>query len=483
MNSKVFVFVKFLSLRIIKPVAMKCIKSFLMSSIVFLALQPSKAQVENMVLNPSFEDYETCPQGSTHMDQSHKLIPYWTYPSLTTPDYFNVCSSGEVKVPDNFAGYSMPKTGKGYMGAILSGTDRDFREYIEGTLKSPMVKGQKYCISFWYRLASGSKFAVDQLSVYFTPEKIANDNTTFLSYPAQLNNREGLFLDNVEDWKQFCQVFTAQGGESFFLVGNFKNYDNTNYVVTGKETKNKKGKAYAYYFFDDFEIRPLVDCNVCACVPKGMETVVIDSTYTGGLDPVTGQIDKIENDGIISLGISGGTPPYNIIWSHGVTNQQKLTRLPAGEYTFEVTDQNNCRSTGTIVFVEPEIPEDAFTEGLRNIEVGSSLILNNIFFETGKSMLLPQSFVELDKIAQFLAEGTVGLIEIGGFTDNEGSDETNEKLSQSRAQAVVNYLISKGIVPEMLKAVGYGEKRPLDTNQTPEGRAKNRRVEFMVLKK
>ncbi|HBY52212.1 MAG TPA: flagellar motor protein MotB, partial [Marinilabiliales bacterium] len=70
-----------------------------------------------------------------------------------------------------------------------------------------------------------------------------------------------------------------------------------------------------------------------------------------------------------------------------------------------------------------------------------------------------------------------------GFTDNEGSDETNEKLSQSRAQAVVNYLISKGIVPEMLKAVGYGEKRPLDTNQTPEGRAKNRRVEFMVLKK
>ncbi len=441
------------------------------------------AQVENMVQNPSFEDYETCPTSYTNMDKTHRLIPYWTYPSFTTPDYFNICSTGEVRVPDNFAGNSQPKSGKGYMGAILSGSDRDFREYIQGTLKTPMVRDQMYCVSFWYKLASGSKFAVDQLSVYFVNEKIANDNTTYLSYKGQLNNPQGLFLDNTEEWKQFCQIYTAQGGESFFDIGNFNNYENTNYVVTGKETKNKKGKAYAYYFFDDFEIRPLIDCNVCACVPKGMETVVIDSSYTGGLDPVTGQMDKLINDGSIRLGISGGSPPYSITWSNGAKDVQVLKNLPAGVYTYEVNDQNNCRSKGTITFVEPSIPEDPFTDGLRNIEVGSALILNNIFFETAKSTLLPASFTELDKIAAFLNEGTVSLIEISGHTDNEGSDEVNDKLSKSRAQSVIDYLVSKGIPAAKLQVAGYGKRKPIDTNQSQEGKAVNRRVEFLVLKK
>ena len=79
----------------------------------------------NMVFNPSFEQYEKCPEGYIYNDKSHRLIPHWTYPSYTTPDYFNKCSTGDVKVPDNFAGYSQPHSGKGYMGAILTGSDRD----------------------------------------------------------------------------------------------------------------------------------------------------------------------------------------------------------------------------------------------------------------------------------------------------------------------------------------------------------------------
>lgn len=461
---------------------MKILKQTLLLASIFIVVQLN-AQVENMVLNPSFEDYEECPQGYTFMDQSHRLIPNWTYPTFTTPDYFNKCSTGEVKVPSNFAGYSQPKSGNGYMGAILSGSNRDFREYFQGTLSGSMEAGQVYCVSFWYKLASGSKFSVDQLSVNFVKQKVANSNKTYLNYKPQLNNQEGLFLDNTTDWKQFCQLYTAKGGESFFLVGNFKNYTNTNYVVTGKDTKNKKGKAYAYYYFDDFEIRPLVDCNVCACVPKGMETVVIDSFYTGGLDPVTGQLPKRVNDGIISLGISGGTPPYNITWSNGVKNNQKISNLSFGSYTYEVSDQNNCHSKGTIVFTEPIAPEDPFKEGLRNIEVGAALILNNIFFTTGKSTLLPESFTELDEIVDFLDEGTVSLIEISGHTDDEGSDAINEKLSKERAQSVVNYLVVNGIDESRLQATGYGESKPMDTNQTPEGRTKNRRVEFLVLKK
>ncbi len=460
-----------------------CLRLFIIAICVPI-LGGAQEKVPNMVLNPSFEEFNECPQDYTFMDKTHRLIPHWTYPSFTTPDYFNKCSKGQAKVPDNFAGYSDPKTGNGYMGAILTGTDKNFREYIQGELKEPMVAGQKYCISYWYKLASGSKFAVDQMSLKFSSDIVANDNGTYLDYKADLNNTEGLFLDNTEEWEQFCQVYTAKGGESFFMIGNFKNYENTNYVVTGKDTKNKRGKSYAYYFFDDFEIRPLIDCNVCACVPKGMETVVIDSSYTGGLDPITGQISTILNDGIISLGISGGTPPYNIDWSNGKKNVQKLTNLPAGKYSYKVSDQNNCNASGTITFVEPAIPDDPFKEGLRSIEEGAALILNNIFFETGKSTLLPQSYAELDKVVEFLKEGTVSMIEIGGHTDNVGSDPINEKLSQDRAQAVVNYFTqTKGIKSVVFRAKGYGASRPLDTNNSEAGKSKNRRVEFLVLKK
>jgi len=443
----------------------------------------SSAQEENMVLNPSFEKFVKCPQGYTSMNKTHKLIPDWTYPSFTTPDYFNECGAREVKVPDNFAGYSKAKSGKGYMGAILSGSNRNFREYIQGTLNRPMIPDQKYCVSFWYKLASGSKFAVDQLGLHFTETKIANGNKTYLNLRADLSNKEGLFLDNTEEWVQFCQVYTAKGGEEFFVVGNFKNYENTNYVVTGRDTKNKKGKAYAYYFFDDFEIRPLVDCSACACVPKGLETVVIDSSYTGGKNPVTGQITKIINDGVIHLDISGGQPPYYIDWSNGIKDTKKLSNLKAGTYTYHVSDQNNCHSQGSITFIEPELPEDVFTEELRKIEEGAALILDNIFFETNKSTLLPTSFEELDKVANFLQEGIVSQIQISGHTDNKGSDELNEGLSQRRAESVVNYLVSKGIDANRMKALGYGDSRPLDTNQSVDGRSKNRRVEFLVLKK
>nr|WP_321452580.1 OmpA family protein [uncultured Carboxylicivirga sp.] len=443
----------------------------------------SFAQVENMVLNPSFEIYDECPQGYTHMNNSHSLIPDWTYPTATTPDYFNECGLGEVKVPDNFAGYSKAKSGKGYAGAILSGTNRNFREYIQGTLNGPMFPGQKYCVSFWYKLASGSKFAIDQLSMHFTTSEVISDNSSFLSLSPDLTNKEGLFLDNTDEWNQFCQVYTAKGGEQYFIVGNFSNYDNTNYVATGRDTKNKKGKAYAYYFFDDFEIRPLVNCNMCTCVPKDLKAVVVDSSYTGGKNPITGQIDKIIDDGIISIEISGGEAPYDIEWSNGTINAQKIENLKAGTYTYYVNDHNNCHTEGTVVFKEPVLPNDAFIEGLRNIEEGGALILNNIFFETAKSTLLPASFEELDKVVNFLKEGTVSLIEISGHTDDVGSDQLNQRLSQQRAESVVKYLVSKGISPQKIKAAGYGESRFLDTNKTDVGRSKNRRVEFTVLKK
>jgi len=120
---------------------------------------------------------------------------------------------------------------------------------------------------------------------------------------------------------------------------------------------------------------------------------------------------------------------------------------------------------------------------LSPIEVGSVVRLNNIFFEFGKAVLLPESFPELDRTAEFLKNNPTIEIEIGGHTDDIGSEVFNQKLSEKRARAVADYLISKGVDSKRMTVVGYGESRPIAFNTDEEGRAMNRRVEFKVLKK
>jgi outer membrane protein OmpA-like peptidoglycan-associated protein len=346
----------------------------------------------------------------------------------------------------------------------------------------PMKKGKKYCITFWYKLASYSQICVDQLSFYITNEQILTRGDKALGGKPQFKNKDGLFLDNIREWKRVCHVYTAKGGEKFFTVGNFKNYDNTNYVITDKNIRNLRNKAYAYYYFDDFVVRQLVNCKDCPCVQHDFRAAIIDTFYTGGLDPISGTTDKIINDGRIKVSLMGGTKPYQVKWSNGATGTS-LNNLPAGTYTYVATDKYNCRATGTVTFVEPELTDDEFEEGLKNIEEGEAIVLENIFFEFNKTTLLDESHASLDEIISFLKANDLKLIEISGHTDNEGSDKYNQDLSEGRAQAVVDYLVENGIAASRLMAKGYGESRPIETNITEEGRALNRRVEFRLLRK
>jgi outer membrane protein OmpA-like peptidoglycan-associated protein len=118
---------------------------------------------------------------------------------------------------------------------------------------------------------------------------------------------------------------------------------------------------------------------------------------------------------------------------------------------------------------------------LKPIKVGESVVLKNIFFEFDKYNLKKESRVELNKLYNLLKENKSLKIEIGGHTDNKGSEEYNKTLSQNRAKAVYEYLTSKGISSERLSYKGYGESKPIDTNKTEEGRANNRRTEFKVI--
>lgn len=118
---------------------------------------------------------------------------------------------------------------------------------------------------------------------------------------------------------------------------------------------------------------------------------------------------------------------------------------------------------------------------LKNIKVGSNIALRNVFFNTGKWEVKEDSYAELERLINLLKDVPSLKIEISGHTDNIGAESFNELLSQRRADAVVNYLVGKGVDKKRLSAKGYGQSRPIDSNKTAEGRAQNRRTEFEII--
>jgi outer membrane protein OmpA-like peptidoglycan-associated protein len=117
---------------------------------------------------------------------------------------------------------------------------------------------------------------------------------------------------------------------------------------------------------------------------------------------------------------------------------------------------------------------------LQPIKKGNSVILQNIFFDTNKFTLKDESQVELKKLLNFLINNPEIEIEIEGHTDNVGSEEYNDLLSMNRSKQVMDYLVENGIDDSRLSNQGFGSSQPIATNDTEEGRSKNRRTAFRI---
>ncbi len=121
----------------------------------------------------------------------------------------------------------------------------------------------------------------------------------------------------------------------------------------------------------------------------------------------------------------------------------------------------------------------------RVVVTEESIEINDVIhFEFAKADIRPESFELMDEIAMVVLDHPELLkIRVEGHTDAVGDDVSNLKLSQARAESVVTYLSQSGVEPTRLDPVGFGEMRPIDSNETDEGRAKNRRVEFIIVKR
>jgi outer membrane protein OmpA-like peptidoglycan-associated protein len=191
--------------------------------------------------------------------------------------------------------------------------------------------------------------------------------------------------------------------------------------------------------------------------------------------PLEAQMDIVNNASgtlVSSIGTNSASGRYMVSLPAGLNYG---ISVDVKGYLFNSVNVNMPDSAG-YVEVEKDIP-------MQKLEVGSTIILNNIFYDFDKSTLREDSKSELQRLINLLQEYPTMTIELSSHTDSKGSDEYNQRLSQMRAQSVVEYLVQNGVVKSRLVAQGYGETRPIASNDSDDGRQLNRRTEFKILSK
>jgi outer membrane protein OmpA-like peptidoglycan-associated protein len=207
-------------------------------------------------------------------------------------------------------------------------------------------------------------------------------------------------------------------------------------------------------------------------IPLIYSVKIVDAATKAPLDAKVGM--RGAKDNVVVGSKSMGTGAFDFSISATTGKDYRLSVEREG-YIFQ-------NLTVALVGASEQAKKMTRTVELRKISVGVSSVLRNIYFDFGKATLKEESYAELSKLENMMKGNSGVQVEIGGHTDNIGGTDYNKRLSQLRANAVKNFLTSKGIDARNVKAVGYGEEKPLATNDDDEeGREINRRVEFKII--
>jgi hypothetical protein len=294
-------------------------KAISIFALLFIVLTKN-IQAQNLVLNSSFENTASnCANFGGESFTSDLLN--WddansSYDSCSSPDLFSACNLFVTNMPSSILGYQYAHSGTRYAGFItceLGGID-NYREYVEGTLSSPLVAGQTYCMSFYISLADNVAYATNNIGVYFTNSLYQHNacpgtSNSLINVTPQLNYSCSAITDTSAGWMRLQWSYTASGGERYFTIGNFFNSSSTTIVNTGRGGIN----PYAYYFIDDVS----VIANSC-CYAK-----------------ITPRSPFCISDAPTNLAVTGGVgnsciPTLNGTWSGtGITNATTGTFSPA----------------------------------------------------------------------------------------------------------------------------------------------------------
>lgn len=351
------------------------LRTFLFSTLfLFCSSSFSQRKGKNLVPNPSFE------QRKGKGTDIKTALPW---KGVGTVDYY-------IK-PDkrDTSRYKGARTGVAYAGLRFQS---DYKEYMHIKLLEPLEKDEVYHFKMYVRLleANNVTVTIKQLGAYFS-DNIFKTGMVF--------DEEGLVdstynkgISGTLNWITIQGDYTAHGGETFIIIGNFRTKMKEDFVKKNKW--NLFEFKEAYYYIDDVSLRKKLFAKDSLAKTAVKEVMPV---YPDTFKP--GQIVKIEK----------------------------------------------------------------------------------IRFENGSAFLLKSSYKALDVLVNTLNEHPFMEIEIIGHTDNSGNENTNKKLSKDRAKAVYDYLLAESVINPMTYK-GMGSSQPVAPNDTDENKAKNRRVEFVIIK-
>lgn len=300
---------------------------FVLLLMAMLAIIPARAQ--NLVLNPSFEDYNSCPTGLSGFAFTPTYIDFptadhWVSPvKQASPDYFNGCAQAltGVSTPNNTFGYQQARTGNGYAGIIAWESEYkngnlvlDFSEYIQTKLAQPLQAGERYCVTYYVSPSVSSKqqynfIGIDEVGVNFAHSQYSEPAGYLMNMSYDIVTPAGMFLQDTSAWIKVQEIYTARGGEEWLTLGRFGDgvrTPNFQPIYPAVPDPNLNNRCYLY--IDDVSVIKLAksdttftvqDSSYCvkSMLPMTLASSGYDGTYIWNNGATSKKI-SINKDGV-----------------------------------------------------------------------------------------------------------------------------------------------------------------------------------------
>lgn len=446
---------------------------------------------QNLIMNPEL----SASKKVTYRSQINK-VSSWSDANGGSVDLFNsnACKTN-VGIPNNFMGtqefagnyagftamyddqrVSLVKTA---LNLEVTGEKayQEYAEYPQIELTEALTAGQKYVFSISISLAEKSGRAVQGLGAYFSKEKVNFTNNKALDFKPQVVSKN--YITNKDGWETISGEFTATGGEKFIIFGAFNGTASMKSIVTPKKENDNKR---AYYYINGASLTKSMDkdSDGDGVLDKDDACPTVAGTVNGCPDrDKDGIADKDDEcPDVAGVAEKQGCPLVDKD-TDGDGVPDAKDKCPTVKGTVQGCPD---RDGDGVMDSEDECPDVAGSVRLKGCALSKVELdaikkaSENIFFNTGSSVIKDESFKDLDDLAKILITNPEVEASVEGHTDSQGNDASNLKLSKERAASVKDYLIKKGVKADHISSEGYGETKPIADNGTAEGRAQNRRV-------